>query len=128
MRYKYQTFSYLFFSHKDITEQYFAEKSGALEGYSKDLFSRAYKTLFAESKNVKYLFDCYYQQEYNDFRDFLIRFYQLDDKCVDEMIEVMDNHPQYVLLDNDGLSVDGNLDTIIEYLEKRFEKIILMEI
>ena len=52
MRYGHGMYRYLIFAHKDLTEEYFVEKSGAVNGYAKELFQRIYKSLFSESMDV----------------------------------------------------------------------------
>ena len=47
-RYGYDMYQYLIFAHKDLTQEYFVSKSGALDGYAKELFERIYKSLFSE--------------------------------------------------------------------------------
>jgi hypothetical protein len=130
MRYAYDYYCYLIFAHKDLNERYFVEKSGAIDGYAKELFQRIFKSLFSESLNVQYLYDTFYRKEYKNFRDFLIGYYQLDSKIAEEIVGIMAEHKELCLYDYDSLSVGENIDDFItsEELYERFEKLIMMKV
>lgn len=130
MRYAYDMYKYLIFAHKDLTEEYFLQKSGVLDGYAKELFLRIYKSLFSESEDVKHVYETFYIDEYSSYKDFLLGFYGLKRKWVDEIMEKLNSNPSLRLYDYKTFSVGENFDDFItsESLYERFEKLLLMEV
>lgn len=130
MRYAYDMYKYLIFANKDLTEEYFLQKSGVLDGYAKELFLRIYKSLFSESEDVKHVYETFYIDEYSSYKDFLLGFYGLKRKWVDEIMEKLNSNPSLRLYDYKTFSVGENFDDFItsESLYERFEKLLLMEV
>jgi len=128
MRYAYDMYRYLIFAHKDLTEDYFVEKSGAINGYAKELFQRIYKSIFSESMDVQYLYDTFYRTEYNEMTDFLIGYYQLDPEYAKEIVGLLDDRKELRLFDYDSLSASEIFDDFItsEKVYERFEKLLMM--
>lgn len=130
MRYAYDMYRYLIFAHKDLTEDYFVEKSGAINGYAKELFQRIYKSIFSESMDVQYLYDTFYRTEYNEMTDFLIGYYQLDPEYAKEVVGLLDDRKELRLFDYDSLSASEIFDDFItsEKVYERFEKLLMMSV
>jgi len=130
MRYAYDMYRYLIFAHKDLTEDYFVEKSGAINGYAKELFQRIYKSIFSESMDVQYLYDTFYRTEYNEMTDFLIGYYQLDPEYAKEIVGLLDDRKELRLFDYDSLSASEIFDDFItsEKVYERFEKLLMMSV
>ena len=129
MRYVYDYHSYLIFAHKDLTEEYFLQKAGVLDGYAKELFMRIYKSLMSESDDVSHLYETFYKTEYSTMLEFLEKYYCLERKYVEEIIAYLENNPQLKLYDYNSLSVGENFDDFIcsETIYKRFQQLLLME-
>ena len=130
MRYAYDMDCYLIFAHKDLTEEFFVEKSGAVGGYAKELFQRIYKSIFTESMDVQYMYDTFYRTEYKGIKDFLMGYYQLEPEQVEEIVGILDNRKELRLYDYDSLSAGENFDYFItsEEVYERFEKLVLMSV
>ena len=128
MRYAYDMDCYLIFAHKDLTEKFFVEKSGAVGGYAKELFQRIYKSIFTESMDVQYMYDTFFRTEYKGIKDFLMGYYQLEPEQVEEIVGILDNRKELRLYDYDSLSAGENFDYFItsEDVYERFEKLVLM--
>lgn len=123
-------YRYLIFAHKDLTEEYFVEKSGAIDGYAKELFQRIYKSVFSESMDVQYLYNTFYRTEYANMEDFLIGYYQLEPKYAKEIVEILEDRKELRLYDYDSLSVGENFDDFItsDDVYERFEKLVMMAV
>jgi hypothetical protein len=129
MKYVYDMYSYLIFAHKDLTEDYFLQKAGVVDGYAKELFMRIYKSLMAESEDVSHLYETFYKTEYSSLSEFLEKYYCLERKYVDEIMSYLENNPQVKLYDYNSLSVGENFDDFIysETVYERFQQLLLME-
>lgn len=123
-------YRYLIFAHKDLTEEYFVEKSGAIDGYAKELFQRIYKSVFSESMDVQYLYNTFYRTEYANMEEFLIGYYQLEPKYAKEIVEILEDRKELRLYDYDSLSVGENFDDFItsDDVYERFEKLVMMAV
>lgn len=130
MRYAYDLYCYLIFAHKDLTESYFVEKSGAIDGYAKELFQRIYKSIFSESMDVQYMYDTFYRTEYKELKEFLAGYYQLELEDAKEIVETLENRKDLRLYEYDSLSAGENFDDFItsEDVYERFEKLVMMSI
>ena len=130
MRLAYDMYRYLIFAHKDLTEEYFVEKSGAVDGYAKELFQRIYKSIFTESMDVQYLYDTFFRTEYDDMKDFLIGYYQLKSEYAKEITDILENKRELRLYDYDSLSAGEYFDDFITSNEvyDRFVKLMMMEV
>lgn len=129
-RYEYDMFQYLIFAHKDLTQEYFVSKSGVLDGYAKELFIRIYKSLFAESDDVKHLYETFYLDEYENFEKFLIGLYGLTEDDAHSIQETLNINPVLRLYDYDSLSVGENFDNFIysNDMYEKFQKLLMMEV
>lgn len=129
MRYGYDMYCYLIFAHKDLTEDYFLQKAGAVDGYAKELFMRIYKSLMAESEDVSHLYETFYKTEYSSLSEFIEKYYCLDIRYIDEIMAYLGNNPQLKLYDYKSLSVGENFDDFIysETFYERFQQLLLME-
>jgi len=123
-------YRYLIFAHKDLTEEYFVEKSGAIDGYAKELFQRIYKSVFSESMDVQYLYNTFYRTEYANMEEFLIGYYQLEPKYAREIVGILEDRKELRLYDYDSLSVGENFDDFItsDDVYERFEKLVMMAV
>lgn len=123
-------YRYLIFAHKDLTEEYFVEKSGAIDGYAKELFQRIYKSFFSESMDVQYLYNTFYRTEFANMEVFLIGYYQLEPKYAKEIVEILEDRKELRLYDYDSLSVGENFDDFITSNDvyERFEKLVMMAV
>ena len=123
-------YRYLIFAHKDLTEEYFVEKSGAIDGYAKELFQRIYKSVFSESMDVQYLYNTFYRTEYANMEEFLIGYYQLEPKYAKVIVEILEDRKELRLYDYDSLSVGENFDDFItsDDVYERFEKLVMMAV
>ena len=130
MRYGYDYYRYLIFAHKNLTEDYFVEKSGAVGGYAKELFHRIYKSIFSESMDVQYMYDTFYRTEYKDLAEFLKGYYQLESVKANEIVDILNNRVELRLYDYDSLSAGENFDDFItsDEVYERFEKLIMMNV
>lgn len=129
-RYGYDMYQYLIFAHKDLTQEYFVSKSGVLDGYAKELFIRIYKSLFAESDDVKHLYETFYLDEYVNFEKFLIGLYGLTEDDAHSIQETLDINPVLRLYDYKSLSIGENFDDFIcsDDMYERFQKLLMMEV
>lgn len=129
-RYGYDMCQYLIFAHKDLTQEYFVNKSGVLDGYAKELFIRIYKSLFAESDDVKHLYETFYLDEYENFEKFLIGLYGLTEDDAHSIQETLDINPVLRLYDYKSLSIGENFDDFIcsDDMYERFQKLLMMEV
>lgn len=129
-RYGYDFYQYLIFAHKDLTEEYFVSKSGVLDGYAKELFIRIYKSLFAESDDVKHLYEAFYLDEYENFEKFLIGVYGLTEGDARTIQKTLNANPVLRLYDYNSLSVGENFDDFIcsDDMYERFQKLLMMEV
>ena len=123
-------YRYLIFAHKDLTEEYFVEKSGAIDGYAKELFQRIYKSVFSESMDVQYLYNTFYRTEYANMEEFLIGYYQLEPKYAKVIVEILEDRKELRLYDYDSLSVGENFDDFItsDDVYERFEELVMMAV
>ena len=130
MRYGYDMYRYLIFAHKDLTEDYFVEKSGAIGGYAKELFQRIYKSIFSESMDVQYMYDTFFLAEYSDLAEFLKGYYQLEPEWANEIVDILNNRKELRLYEYDSLSAGENFDDFItsDEVYKRFEKLVMMSV
>lgn len=130
MRYAYDMYRYLIFAHKDLTEGYFVEKSGAIDGYAKELFQRIYKSLFSESMDVQYLYTTFFRTEYKGMAEFLTGYYQLEPEDVKEIIETLDNRKELRLYEYNPFAAGESFDDFItsEDMYERFEKLVMMSV
>ena len=130
-RYGYDMYQYLIFAHKDLTQEYFVNKSGVLDGYAPNaLFIRIYKSLFAESDDVKHLYETFYLDEYENFEKFLIGLYGLTEDDAHSIQETLDINPVLRLYDYKSLSIGENFDDFIcsDDMYERFQKLLMMEV
>lgn len=129
MRYVYDMDCYLIFVHKDLTEEYFLQKSGVVNGYAKELFLRIYKSLMSESEDVLYIYETFYKTEFPSFSEFIEKYYCIEKKHVDKIIEYLENNPQLKLYDYKSLSVGESFDDFIYSapVYERFQQLLLME-
>ena len=123
-------YRYLIFAHKDLTEDFFVEKSGAIDGYAKELFQRIYKSIFSESMDVQYLYNTFYRTEYEGMTDFLIGYYQLEPEYAKEIVDLLNNRKELRLFDYDSLAAGEYFDDLItsEKVYEKFEKLIMMSV
>ena len=123
-------YRYLIFAHKDLTEDYFVEKSGAIGGYAKELFQRIYKSIFSESMDVQYMYDTFFLAEYRDLAEFLKGYYQLEPEWANEIVDILNNRKELRLYEYDSLSAGENFDDFItsDEVYKRFEKLLMMSV
>ena len=130
MRYGYDYYRYLIFAHKDLTEKYFVEKSGALGGYAKELFQRIYKSIFSESMDVQYMYNTFYRTEYKGMKEFLAGYYHLESEYVSEIEETLENRKELRLYEYNPLSTGESFDDFItsEDVYERFEKLFMMSV
>ena len=130
MRYAYDMYRYLIFASKNLTEDYFIEKSGAIDGYAKELFLRIYKSVFSESMDVQYLYDTFYKSEYKSFTDFLTGYYQLEPAIVEKIADTLEQRKELRLYDYDSMTAGENFDDFItsEDVYERFEKLVMMSV
>lgn len=130
MRYGYDMYRYLIFAHKDLTEDYFVEKSGVIGGYAKELFQRIYKSIFSESMDVQYMYDTFFLAEYRDLAEFLKGYYQLEPEWANEIVDILNNRKELRLYEYDSLSAGENFDDFItsDEVYKRFEKLVMMSV
>ncbi|MBO7617851.1 MAG: hypothetical protein J6T22_11650 [Bacteroidales bacterium] len=130
MRYGYDMFRYLIFAHKDLTEDYFVEKSGAIGGYAKELFQRIYKSMFTESMDVQYMYDTFYRTEYKDMMEFLTGYYQLETERAKEIVNILEDKKELRLYEYDSLSAGENFDDFItsDEVYERFENLVMMNV
>ena len=130
MRYGYDMYRYLIFAHKDLTEEYFVEKSGVVGGYAKELFQRIYKSIFSESMDVQYMYDTFYRTEFRDMSEFLIRYYQLEPESAKEIIVILEDRKELRLYEYDSLSAGEYFDDFItsDDVYERFENLIMMNV
>lgn len=130
MRYVYDVYRYLIFAHKDLTEEYFVEKSGAVGGYAKELFQRIYKSIFSESMDVQYLYNTFYKTEYANMAEFLMGYYQLTSEYVAEIVDILDNNKELRLFDYNSLYTGDNFDDFItsENVYEKFDNLFLRRI
>ena len=130
MRYSYDMYRQLIFAHKDLTEDFFVEKSGAIDGYAKELFQRIYKSIFSESMDVQYLYNTFYRTEYEGMTDFLIGYYQLEPEYAKEIVDLLNNRKELRLFDYDSLAAGEYFDDLItsEKVYEKFEKLIMMSV
>lgn len=130
MRYGYDMYHYLIFAHKDLTEEYFVEKSGAVGGYAKELFQRIYKSIFSESMDVQYMYEAFFRTEYKEMLEFLMGYYQLAYDDAQEIISIMKVRSELRLYEYNSLAVGENFDDFItsESVYERFEKLIMMNV
>ena len=128
MRYAYDMYRYLIFASKNLTEDYFIEKSGAIDGYAKELFLRIYKSVVSERMDVQYLYDTFYKSEYKSFTDFLTGYYQLEPAIVEKIADTLEQRKELRLYDYDSMSAGENFDDFIttEDVYERFEKLVMM--
>lgn len=128
MRFVYDMYKYLLVVHKDITEDYFLKKSGAVSGYALQFFQRLWNSIFQESDDVHALYENYYWQEYENYYLFLEGYYGLENATVEDIKDVLTTNPDYKLIDYSSLDYGENFDDLIssEDLHDRFEKILLM--
>lgn len=128
MRFVYDMYKYLLVVHKDITEDYFLKKSGAVGGYALQFFQRLWNSIFQESDDVHALYENYYWQEYENYYLFLEGYYGLENSTVEDIKDVLTTNPDYKLIDYSSLDYGENFDDLIssEDLHDRFEKILLM--
>ena len=130
MRYAYDMYRYLIFASKNLTEDYFIEKSGAIDGYAKELFLRIYKSVFSESMDVQYMYDTFFLAEYRDLAEFLKGYYQLEPEWANEIVDILNNRKELRLYEYDSLSAGENFDDFItsDEVYKRFEKLLMMSV
>lgn len=130
MRYGYDMYRYLIFAHKDLTEDYFVERSGAIGGYAKELFQRIYKSIFSESMDVQYMYDTFFKPEYQGMTEFLTGYYQLEPEEAKEIVERLENRKELRLYEYNPLSTGENFDDFLtsEDVYERFEKLVMMSV
>lgn len=130
MRYGYDMYRYLIFAHKDLTEDYFVEKSGAIGGYAKELFQRIYKSIFSESMDVQYMYDTFYRTEFKGMMEFLTGYFQLEPEEAKEITDILENRKELRLYDYNPLSEGESFDDFItsEEVYERFEKLVMMSV
>jgi len=130
MRYGYEIYRFLIFAHKDLTEDYFVEKSGVIGGYAKELFQRIYKSIFSESMDVQYMYNTFYSTEYKDLAEFLKGYYQLEPEQANEIVDILNNRKELRIYDYDSLSAGEYFDDFItsEEVYERFEKLVMMSV
>ncbi len=128
MRYGYDMYRYLIFAHKDLTEEYFVERSGVVGGYAKELFQRIYKSIFTESMDVQYLYDTFYRTEYKYLVEFLKGYYQLKPEHANEIVGILNNRKELRLYEYDSLAAGEDFDDFItsDGVYERLEKLVMM--
>ena len=76
-----------------LTEEKFLEIVGAKSGYSLDMFSRIYQSIFSELIDVEKEYEKYYSYEYETFVAYLYKKYNLEVDAIDRLLKLRDEYP-----------------------------------
>jgi hypothetical protein len=72
MKLAYDFYKSLLLVNKKLTKEIFLAKTGALDGYSLNMFSRMYDSITSELIDVEREFEKYYSFEYKSFEQFFL--------------------------------------------------------
>lgn len=104
--YDYEAYCYLMKVHKGTKEE-FMKKAGVSKGYALEMFSTLYDSIFAESKDVREMYENNYKSEYKDLKHFLMMHYSIPEKLVGKYVNACESD-LYRLIDFDALSYGGD--------------------
>ena len=102
----YEAYCYLMKVHKGTKEE-FMKKAGVSKGYALEMFSTLYDSIFAESKDVREMYENNYKSEYKDLKHFLMMHYSIPEKLVGKYVNACESD-LYRLIDFDALSYGGD--------------------
>lgn len=95
--------SFLLLSSK-LTKEIFLDKAGVKDGYSLQMFSKMYDSIFSELINVEKEYETYYSTEYRSLESFLFKKYNLKEKDVELIMNEKEKNPDCYLYRKDDNS------------------------
>ena len=104
MKFSYDYSKSFFLINKELTRDLWLRKSGAQRGYSMDMFSRMYDSIFSELIDVEREYTKYYSFEYTKLEQFLYKKYNLSPEDIEEIMELRKANPDYSLFKKDDYS------------------------
>lgn len=117
--------------HKGLTLEKFLENAGTCSGFSQTLFSKIYNSVMLEAENMEDLYERFYKQEYNSFREFVGAKCSIPSDALDSLINGMEEDENYTLIKYDSLNYGmTDVDEFIygEDYGERFTKLFLLSL
>ena len=104
MKLAYDFYKSLLLVNKKLTKEIFLAKTGAIDGYSLNMFSRMYDSITSELIDVEREFEKYYSFEYKSLEQFFYRKYNLKPEHIEELMEERKNNPDCIIYRKDDNS------------------------
>lgn len=128
--YAYDYCCYIMVVNKKITKKYFLDKAGIQRGYAKDMFSRLYDSIFAESENLIDSYERYFRQEFSTLEEMLEKKYDIPHDIAYQFSDDLAESQDYTLICFDSLAYGENTENLLSsgVLNERLDKLLLMKI
>lgn len=128
--YAYDYCHYIMVVNKNITKDYFLDKAGIHGGYAKDMFSRLYDSIFAESENLLDSYGKYFHQEFSSLDEMLEKKYNVPQDDISQFLSELTESPDYILICFDSLSYGENTENLLSsgVMNERLDKLLLMKV
>ena len=116
----YDIYRYVMAVHKGERQE-FINKAGVTSGFSNQMMGDIYDAIFAESQDVKYIYETYFNKEYVDLSQFVTMFYGLPMDTVKVFMDAIrdDNHRLI-----DFSSLDYGIDQVTDFVfgDEQFDR------
>lgn len=130
-RIQYQYCAFLKVVHKDLTVEKFLNCACLKNGFARDMFTKVYNSVMAEAENLENLYERYYKQEYDSFKDFIGAKFAIPQKSLDALMNGLSEKEDYTLIRYDSLDygATGVADFIYgEEYDDMFERLFLLDL
>lgn len=130
MKYYYDMYKCILLVNKNINKEWFLEKAGTKNGYARDMFSRLFDSIFAESMDVIKIYRKYYRQEFDSWEDMLYYKYCIPKDMIKFFHDALKENHNLTIIDFDTLSYGEIVDDFLfsDKLRDRIQKLIIMDI
>ncbi|GAB4015029.1 hypothetical protein GCM10028808_39220 [Spirosoma migulaei] len=104
MKLAYDFYKSLLLLDSKLTKEIFLDKAGVKDGYSLQMFSKMYDSVFSELINVEKEYETYYITEYKSLETFLFKKYNLKQEDISLIINEKEKYPDCQLYRKDDNS------------------------
>lgn len=116
----YDIYRYVMAVHKGERQE-FINRAGVTSGFSNQMMGDIYDAIFAESQDVKYIYETYFSKEYEGLSQFVTMFYGLPMDTVKVFMNAIkdDNHRLI-----DFSSIDYGIDQVTDFVfgDEQFDR------
>lgn len=83
--------------NRNLDKNQFLRLTGAESGFSKEMFTKIYESIFSELIDAETEFEEYYSFEYKDLETYLFKKYNLNAKDVEDLTSLLKSNSDYKL-------------------------------